>query len=499
MPSRPQRLVRRKPLSERIQAFLNPMDFYLWLSEEIQTFDWDSNTFGTRFGLAANFLFLLARANSSASQAAADDVFGDAPASSWVAFVTQTLVWGLASVSLANAFYAMTRSRHYRLFEANVEKAGPSTPNAQRVRVDSSPASSSPMQYLHDMIGSESAEARAHPDITRDVWELRVWDPYPATLRILCLFSPGHVLVHLLFLPLPPLDPRPSVSVFKCLVLQVILSAQLLLLQTRFTQQAKDTAIIQREVLHEYDTKFVHPRLHPVVREAGVQVSIGEGGLEEEAVEVGTPTTQLLRGFKTNPNPNYAKHYDPDSMGPQTRNVMSPSLFTPPAKHSRPSDGFTQSRPSGLRQSLPASIVSPPIRSRQSLPPNMQSPPIRPLQPQSTLSTGISTAVRMSPPEPNYGGGNLGVYQHVNSPLKKATSMGDMKSPIKNSRDMAAMEQRGLAERMIKQSSPVKDNRRATTHGFEPLTGQSARPYDAAAARANRWNQERFPSRVYQG
>ncbi len=42
MPSRTQRLVRRRPLSERIQALLNPMDFYLWLSEEIQTFDWDS-------------------------------------------------------------------------------------------------------------------------------------------------------------------------------------------------------------------------------------------------------------------------------------------------------------------------------------------------------------------------------------------------------------------------------------------------------------------------
>ncbi len=68
------------------------------------------------------------------------------------------LVWGLASVSVANAYFAMTRSRRYRLFEANVEKGGPSTPSAQRVRVDSSPASSSPMQYIQDMMGSESAE-----------------------------------------------------------------------------------------------------------------------------------------------------------------------------------------------------------------------------------------------------------------------------------------------------------------------------------------------------
>jgi hypothetical protein len=63
---------------------LNPMDFYLWLSEEIQTFDWDSKTFGTRFGLAANFVFLLARANSGRTRDAVDDVFGDEPANGWV-------------------------------------------------------------------------------------------------------------------------------------------------------------------------------------------------------------------------------------------------------------------------------------------------------------------------------------------------------------------------------------------------------------------------------
>lgn len=83
MPSRPQRLVRRQPLTERLRAKLNPMDFYLWLSEEIQTFNWDSKTFGTRFGLAANFIFLVARANAGTTRGAVDDVFGDAPASGW--------------------------------------------------------------------------------------------------------------------------------------------------------------------------------------------------------------------------------------------------------------------------------------------------------------------------------------------------------------------------------------------------------------------------------
>lgn len=83
---RPKRLVRRQPLSERLKAKLNPFDFLLWLSEEIETRDWDSKTVGTQFGVAASFVFLLARANSGASSSPADDVFGDSHGSSWGSF-----------------------------------------------------------------------------------------------------------------------------------------------------------------------------------------------------------------------------------------------------------------------------------------------------------------------------------------------------------------------------------------------------------------------------
>ena len=86
MPPRPQRLVRRRPLSERIQTMLNPLDLYLWLSEEIQTFDWDSKTFGTRFGLAANFIFFVARANLGGREDI-DDVFSDNSSNGWVTYL----------------------------------------------------------------------------------------------------------------------------------------------------------------------------------------------------------------------------------------------------------------------------------------------------------------------------------------------------------------------------------------------------------------------------
>ena len=79
------RLVRRKPFADRVKAMLNPMDFLLWLSEEIETRDWDSKLVGTQLGLVMNFTFLLARANSGRSRAR-DPVFDDGGTSSFFSF-----------------------------------------------------------------------------------------------------------------------------------------------------------------------------------------------------------------------------------------------------------------------------------------------------------------------------------------------------------------------------------------------------------------------------
>lgn len=74
---------------ERVQAMLNPMDFLLWLSEEIETHDWDSKNVGTQVGLVMNFAFLLARANSGGTRVA-DPVFDDgSSASGWLAYLVR--------------------------------------------------------------------------------------------------------------------------------------------------------------------------------------------------------------------------------------------------------------------------------------------------------------------------------------------------------------------------------------------------------------------------
>ena len=332
------------------------------------------------------------------------------------------------ALSLANAFYTVTRVRHYRLFEANIERM-PETPSAKRVKVQSEPTVSSPLRFLASIMPTETAESRAHADKKNDVWELSVWDPLPASLRLFCLFSPGHVLVYMLFLPVATLDQRPSVTVFNCLVLQAILSTQLLFLQSRFSQQVKDTSIIHREVLHEYDTKFVHPRLHPVVRDAATQVDSGTDAVTLDA-EIGTPTTQIARGFQTHPNPNYAKHVNAE---PVYNNVLNPRLFSP-AQPSKPQTFKAMQheiRTPAQRLSLPATRISP-------APAPTPSSPAPAPTPRST-----STSVNF--------GGSMGIYTHAQSPLRKAASLGEMNAEMarspRNSREMAALEQRRWEER----------------------------------------------------
>ena len=91
------RLIRRRPLLERIKAYLDPVDFLLWLSEELESSDWVQwqKEWAVPIGILLNVLFLIARANGGYGQQLRNDgVFGDDVAyrslSSW--FVCTTML-----------------------------------------------------------------------------------------------------------------------------------------------------------------------------------------------------------------------------------------------------------------------------------------------------------------------------------------------------------------------------------------------------------------------
>lgn len=283
----------------------------------------------------------------------------------------------------------------------------PATPSAHRVRVDSSP-SSSPLRYLQQVITSATASSRAYPDAERDVWQLSMWDPRPFQLTLFTLFSPGHLLLYFSLLPTTALDPRPSVTVLTAVLFGTLLSLQLGFLKSSFSQQSKDATLVHGEVMNEYDTKFVRPSLNRPVKDVGIQTresTLSPRGTRTREVDVYTPTTIIKRGFRTNPNTNYATQYDADDLAskPESRrnsdfsvprSVTSPSLTTPSTAYAH-TNGYTQS-PSYSRRSLGGQAYSSPLKPHHER--------IRERSPVKGDS------------------GSLGVYSHANSPLRKAAS-----------------------------------------------------------------------------
>ncbi|GAM88287.1 hypothetical protein ANO11243_063200 [Dothideomycetidae sp. 11243] len=402
------RLVRRQPLTERIKAALDPYDFLLWLAEEFNDSAWDETLrdWTVPIGTATNIVFVVARANSSKGNSySGNDVFGDfegRSGSGWFRWLCLLVSHTLAVMAVLNATYTFCRTRHYRLFESSIDET-PSTPSARRVNVNASPASASPLGYLRSFVTSASAQSRAHPDQKRDVWEIRVWDPKDLNLELFTSFSPGHVLIYWLFLPTTSSDPRPSVTVVTSLLLSALLSVQLVALCKSFTQQTKDLRIINKEVMNEYDTKFVHPTFNHPVRDVGTQTieTAVSAGAQTREVDVYTPTTIINRGFKVNPNPNYASHlsddtagvFDSPSIGRIPRSTTTPNLLTPS------NGGFGGYKP-----------LTSPFRDVPSL-----ATPSRP-----PLSTRQTSPTRGD-------GGSLGVYSSAASPLRKAASSSQLR------------------------------------------------------------------------
>jgi len=66
----------------------------------------------------------------------------------------------------------------------------------------------------------------------------------------------------------------------------------------------KDRAVVQREVLREYDSKYVHPRLSTLKRDVATQTMDDHF---EASVEVYTPQFNR-QGFTTHANPNYSEY-----------------------------------------------------------------------------------------------------------------------------------------------------------------------------------------------
>jgi hypothetical protein len=167
-------------------------------------------------------------------------------------------------------------------------------------------------------------------------------------------------------------------------LLAILLTVQMSMFISSFSRQAKDMTLVHKEVLHEYDTKYVHPRTQPLMRSVGTQF-FGHAYEQLNRVETFTPTHKV-QGHRSSPRPSYGSASTPLARSSR------PSLSTPSVSPQN------QASASGIE--TPSYLESSPAISRSTL--------YQPQFAQSPSTTGD--------------GGSLGVYTHAHSPLRKATS-----------------------------------------------------------------------------
>ena len=97
------RLIRRRPLLERIKGYLNLLDCLLWLPEKLHLNDWDwwSKEWANPIGVSLNVIFLIARVTTVYStRTGLDDVFGeDIAYTPWLTLFVSLLPTGAKQLS----------------------------------------------------------------------------------------------------------------------------------------------------------------------------------------------------------------------------------------------------------------------------------------------------------------------------------------------------------------------------------------------------------------
>ncbi|KAK9896695.1 hypothetical protein P389DRAFT_196773 [Cystobasidium minutum MCA 4210] len=190
---------------------------------------------------------------------------------------TTLLCWLVILLSFLNALWLFTNRRKYRLF---MQDNTVNSPNAKIVRM------TTPTQTDGEDDGPDETEARKPSLASRafqaiktalrrrstdrrpqDVQELSVWDPPTFALRFFAVYSPPMaLLVHFL-------DRSNFLTFF---VAASFLSLQTYLIIHSFTQMMADRQTVNSEVMHEYNAKFVAPRVFYARRDASTMTNEAE-------------------------------------------------------------------------------------------------------------------------------------------------------------------------------------------------------------------------------
>ncbi|RDX56543.1 hypothetical protein OH76DRAFT_1451649 [Lentinus brumalis] len=290
------RVVRQKSLYERITSIPSQISFEI--SQFPHNVPLPSPQNSARvIGGTLHFLHLCVRISQIRrvpdSDLGWEDMYREGEGESWFDW-TVPMTFMLVSASILNTLYLFTRTKTYFLNLASEPVSSPHASFIKRPRTphrsssdDLVPRRSVPALLLA-LLGSlfsalwrglvlstrfllnlSPPKARAPQpwEESERVQQLEVWTPGALEMALFSLYSPVHSLLWI---------ATTSANWMLTFFIMFIVGVQTRALARSYEALLKDRAIIAAEVMHEYDEKFVNPRVNPVRKDAAVMTHESE-------------------------------------------------------------------------------------------------------------------------------------------------------------------------------------------------------------------------------
>ncbi|KAI0724021.1 hypothetical protein C8T65DRAFT_628229 [Cerioporus squamosus] len=290
------RVVRQKSLYDRIASIPSQISFEI--SQFPHNVPLPSPQNSARvIGGTLHFLHLCVRVSQIRrvpdSDLGWEDMYREGEGESWFDW-TVPMTFILVSASILNTLYLFTRTKTYFLNLASDPVSSPHASFVKRPRTphrsssdDLVPRRSAPALLLALLGSVFSALWRGLVLSTRFLlnlsppkvrapqpWEenervqqLEVWTPGALEMALFSLYSPVHSLLWI---------ATTSANWMLMFFIMFIVGVQTRALARSYEALLKDRAIIAAEVMHEYDEKFVNPRVNPVRKDAAVMTHESE-------------------------------------------------------------------------------------------------------------------------------------------------------------------------------------------------------------------------------
>ncbi|KAI0780717.1 hypothetical protein BD413DRAFT_499532 [Trametes elegans] len=224
-----------------------------------------------------------------------EDMYREGEGEAWFDW-TVPMSFVLVSCAILNSLFLFTRTRIYYLNLASEPVSSPHAAFVKRPRTphraSSDDAALAPRRSVpaalwallaavlsalwrglrvsvRFLLNLSPPKARAPQPWEEDarVQQLEVWTPGELELALFGTYSPVHALLWM---------ATTSANWMMMFLVMFIVGVQTRALSRSYEALLKDKAIIAAEVLHEYDEKFVYPRVNPVRKDAAVMTHESE-------------------------------------------------------------------------------------------------------------------------------------------------------------------------------------------------------------------------------